>query len=399
MKIAKKSSAFALSLLSLVILSGCEVIVTPSMPEITPLYTLTIADVSLLLGDSHRIEGVFTPVDYIPLVEYELVEATPSDVISINEGVIFAHDVGTATVKASAKSMEGAEVSFLTSTLFNVNVTYEPRSVSTKTELINLTVCDIPLEVTGADKTTEVDYEVYNALVDHKDDVRPLISAELSQYAYISSAEFIKGSLEDEGVLKIIVTAEDGVSNKEYLVNIKGYFISSWIEIPLVNGDFETGSSAEGWDLVNFKDRYVTSTASSIDLTPIKSPSTRVFTMYDKVTDERKVASLTQPVASSKFKAGDLVELSCVISTSYGTRVKSIKLVAGKQQIEAENMVPNWRAQIIKQQFTLSELDIVDGKVTFGLAFITQDETSTSQGWMYLDDFHLEYLDKIYPEA
>ena len=57
------------------------------------------------------------------------------------------------------------------------------------------------------------------------------------------------------------------------------------------------------------------------------------------------------------------MELSCVISTSYGTgRVKSIKLVAGKQQIEAENMVPNWRAQIIKQQFTLSELDIVDGK-------------------------------------
>ena len=88
--------------------------------------------------------------------------------------------------------MEGA-ISFHLN--FNVNVTYEPRSVSTKTELINLTVCDIPLEVTEA-RTKQVDYEVYNALVDYKDDVRPLISAELS-YAYISSAEFIKVKMKE----------------------------------------------------------------------------------------------------------------------------------------------------------------------------------------------------------
>ena len=97
-------------------------------------------------------------------------------------------------------------------------------------------------------------------------------------------------------------------------------------------------------------------------------------------------------------KAGDTIEVSCLISTSYGTRIKSIKLIGGNQKIEMKDMSTNWRAQIISQKYILTEEDIVNGQVRIGLCFTEKDETSTSGGWMYLDDFHLEYLEKIYPK-
>lgn len=398
MKVMRKIYAVLLLVAATTAITACNNEISSELP-ITPLYSVTIEDVSLLLGDTHEINATFTPVDYIALYDYEIVYASPVDCIAIENGLIYASTVGHATVKANASNMEGAAVVFHTSTLFNVEVNYEKRQLSSETSLSELKINGIAVSLTEGDTTTEIDYTLFNDLVAHKEDVRPLLSAKLSQYASISAAVFELGSEAQTGTLTINVIAEDGITSQQYKVNIAGYYISNWIELPLVNGDFETGSSAEGWDLVNFKDRYVTSTASSIDLTPIKSPATRVFTIYDKVIDEKKVASLTQKVENANFKAGDLLELSCVISTSYGTRIKSIKLIAGMQHIECEDMVPNWRAQIIKQQFTLSEADIVDGKVEIGLSFIAQDETSTSQGWMYLDDFVLNYLNKIYPEG
>lgn len=392
---------FITALFSLTLLAGCAGGTSSGTSPISSSsssfkeqeYVLNINDMVLTIGESRAIEAIFAPTDYLYELSYEILDN--NSVISLKDNIVTGIGIGTALIKATAKNITNAMVTFSTDTVFSVSVSGVVSDLSSECDLKMLSINGFSFEM---DKNEIVlDYGVYTDMKQAKEDLSSLLTYKISKYATIIDAELVLDESK-YGYVTITVLAENEINYKTYTWNITDVYISIWENVPLVNADFEAGSTCTGWDLTNFEHDHPTSNASSIDLTPIKSPSTRVFSMYGAVTDEKQVASLTQEVDASTFKVGDKMDLSCVISTSYGTRIKSIKLVCGEQQIEQKDMATNWRAQIITQEFVLTEDDFVDGKIRVGLAFISQDETSTSGGWMYLDDFVLRHLNKVFPE-
>lgn len=386
-------------LLSSLLLVGCqntspsEISDSPISTSETPEeYVLEVDDIDLILGDSYIVKGKLSPTDF--LWDVYLDELDNDGVVKIEDNIITGLKEGSATLIASAINITDSVVKFDTSTVFNVNVTPKSEELYSNCDLLYLSIDDNEIDVSS--HSLVLDYYTYLSFVEHKDDISSLIDYKVSKYASIK-ATFTKEE-EGFGYINIKVIAEDDLTFKDYRFDIENYYISNWLDIPLVNADFEYGYECYGWTLENFKTVNCTSNASSIDLSPLKDPATRVFSMYGNVTDEYQEASLYQYASIENVKAGDTIEVSCLISTSYGTRIKSIKLIGGNQKIEMKDMSTNWRAQIISQKFILTEEDIANGQVRIGLCFTAKDETSTSGGWMYLDDFHLEYLEKIYPK-
>jgi len=357
-------------------------------------YSFAVENVSLILGESYKVVGKLNPTDFLYDVELEIIDGSS---VAIQNNVIIGNKVGRTMLKATAKSIEGAYIEFSAETIFTVDVSAKVEELSNECELYALSVNgnDIPIIEEG----TSLDYETYISLRDSKDDLSKIINAKISKYASITSATFQYNETLMKGSVDIVVTAEDGTSSKTHSVKVNKYYISHWTKVPLVNADFEAGYAPEGWDLENFSTTTPTSSASNIDLSPLKETSTRVISIYGNITDEMKEASLTQSVALPNAKVGNRVRVSCLVSTSYPTRIKSIKLVCGEQKIEQSEMASNWRAQIITQEFVLTEQDIQTGSLRIGMAFTCQDETSTSNGWMYIDDFASSILEEIYPEV
>lgn len=251
---------------------------------------------------------------------------------------------------------------------------YEPPKSPFK-ELTNLSVCGVSATQNGDTFAVTLPTTSLDTLKDSSSDVRGLIEATISEKASITSAVFDVAT----NVLSITVTAEDETT-KVYIVTIteKKEPKITWVDSNLTNGSFDeaTNGAANGWTTTNLKDYYTSSS---------QSRSGRCIRGYGNVLTPGTPASVCQTVEGT-YSGGTLVKVSTYVSTKYGEKVTSFRLLVGNQAIECDSLLAGTSSyQLAEYTFTLTAEDIVDNKVIVGFEF-----TMVSGGWINIDDFDMK---------
>ncbi|TNF06894.1 MAG: hypothetical protein EP317_05810 [Bacillota bacterium] len=111
----KKLMYICLFVLTLLSIAACK-------KEETFKVTLTIDNMSLIKGSSDEIDYLLDPAGTFGVITFEVTESTPSNAITIVGTTVTAHEVGTASVKATITNTPNADKEFSSETMFTVTV-------------------------------------------------------------------------------------------------------------------------------------------------------------------------------------------------------------------------------------------------------------------------------------
>jgi hypothetical protein len=84
--------------------------------------TLTIDDMSLVKGSSDEVDYLLDPAGTFGVISFDIIESTPANAITIVGTTVTAHEVGTATVKATITNTPNADKEFSAEKTFTVTV-------------------------------------------------------------------------------------------------------------------------------------------------------------------------------------------------------------------------------------------------------------------------------------
>lgn len=371
---------------------GSDVIIEP--PAKTQ-YALEISDLLLEKGEEREITYQLKPVGKLSVLTLDILTATPSGCVKIEDHTLRAVKGGTATIRAVATNIEGAAVEFSAETTFTVSV-----AASEIAEVSDIAVCGVSAvkdPKTGL-PTVELEYEVYNTLVAVKDNARSLVTGTLAEGASFRSVTFDDTS----DTVRIVIAAENGTDESTYLVKVRRYIEAVQHEMAIVNPGFDQLDEnyvPVGWSFENLKTSCTSSAGDTSNkknnpTNPDGTANTRGVQGWGNVPEEGKPSRIYQTVSNSRtggFVEGDYVIVSAWVSTRYGTSVSSLKLFAGNQSVEMSELDPDWQYQKVSWVFRLTAEDITDGKVTFGIEF-----TQLSGKWINIDDISLVYAERLY---
>ncbi|MFA5235584.1 MAG: hypothetical protein WC399_01820 [Bacilli bacterium] len=109
-----KGKFLVLAGLLMAVLTGCDTKVT-----------MTVSDLTMTVGETREVTYTLNPVGLFSNGSLELISSNPGGILEIEGMFIEAVKEGTATVKATAANMPGAEKTFTASTNFTVTIEFD----------------------------------------------------------------------------------------------------------------------------------------------------------------------------------------------------------------------------------------------------------------------------------